>query len=335
MILGIDKVIRIMGMKRVLLWILRGIIFIAFIFAGLIAIDYFFQPLWLTDETAFFIFGAAIIVHVGIGIIKRKSKAKKDNNRDYRINKTERHIPKRHKSTLKPVFIGILAVVFVLGLGIGTYKICNHDSLEGIPENVIEFGEKYPEAQEYVWNFNKYVDKDFDMDVSEEMAEADIPLFIQWDKRWGYKSYGGNYIGVAGCGPTCLSMIACGLKNDSELNPFVVAKYASDQGFYSYGQGTSWFLMTEGAKQYGLSVVSGSVTSDYILENLSSQEPMICSMTPGDFTKTGHFIVLTGIDSDGKIIVNDPNSPQNSKKRWDVDTLVSQMKGIWKYSNSL
>ena len=59
---------------------------------------------------------------------------------------------------------------------------------------------------------------------------------------------------------------------------------------------------------------------------------MICSMSPGDFTKTGHFIVLTGIDSNGKIIVNDPNSPKNSNKHWDVNTLVSQMKSVWKYN---
>ncbi|MDC7280633.1 C39 family peptidase [Butyrivibrio fibrisolvens] len=61
-------------------------------------------------------------------------------------------------------------------------------------------------------------------------------------------------------------------------------------------------------------------------------QPLICSMTPGDFTKTGHFIVLTGVTDDGQIIVNDPNSPKNSKKHWDVDILVSQMKSIWKYS---
>ena len=54
-------------------------------------------------------------------------------------------------------------------------------------------------------------------------------------------------------------------------------------------------------KHYGLNVVSGNVSSDYIMANLSGQTPMICSMAPGDFTKTGHFIVLTGIDANGKI----------------------------------
>ena len=55
-------------------------------------------------------------------------------------------------------------------------------------------------------------------------------------------------------------------------------------------------------------------------------------MKPGDFTKGGHFIVLTGFDENGKVVVNDPNSRINSDKHCDVDVLVSQMKGIWKYS---
>jgi hypothetical protein len=58
-------------------------------------------------------------------------------------------------------------------------------------------------------------------------------------------------------------------------------------------------------------------------------------MKPGDFTYTGHFIVLTGIDSNGDIIVNDPNSKKNSKKHWSLETLVPQIKGIWKYTANL
>ncbi|WP_334292771.1 C39 family peptidase [Butyrivibrio sp. INlla16] len=241
---------------------------------------------------------------------------------------------KKQSSTRKPALAFTLVVLLLVGLGFSGYNFLNQDTHSDVPENVIEFGEKYPEAREYVQNFTEYVDKDLDMDVSKEMAASDIPLFIQWDKRWGYRNYGANYVGVAGCGPTCLAMVACGLKNDSELNPFVVATYASNEGFYTYGEGTSWSIMTEGAKHYGLNVVSGDVSSDYILANLSSKAPMICSMAPGDFTKTGHFIVLTGIDADGKIIVNDPNSPKNSSKHWDVDSLVSQMKSVWKYSNA-
>ena len=55
-------------------------------------------------------------------------------------------------------------------------------------------------------------------------------------------------------------------------------------------------------------------------------------MGPGDFTEQGHFIVLTGVTDDGKIIVNDPNSRINSRKKWDAKRLLDQMKGMWAFS---
>lgn len=202
-----------------------------------------------------------------------------------------------------------------------------------IPQVIITFGKKHPEAKGFVKNFNKYKDINFNMDVSTEMDAKSIPLFIQWDKRWGYKRYGRNYVGVAGCAPTCLAMVVCGLKQNPNINPYKVSSYSAEQGFYKYGVGTFWELMITGAKHYGLNVACGKISKQYILTNLSTKTPMICSMSPGDFTKTGHFIVLTGIDNNGQVIINDPNSPKKSGRHWDVSSLVPQIKAIWLYSN--
>ena len=319
------------------LWLIQGIVLLALTMLGLMAIDYYVSPDWLyNDNIVFFILGLVFFIHFIFGI-KRSNKRhiKKQTYEDIYYDEYQ-PVKTHHLHTKKPNYIrqSFLAcsLVALLLIGLGVHNISKQNELDGVPENVIEFGEKYPEAEEYVKNFNKYAYADFDMDVSDEMSKKDIPLFIQWDKRWGYKNYGANYVGVAGCGPTCLAMVVCGLEQDADINPYVVAEYASDKGYYTYGQGTSWDIMTEGARHYGLSVSSGNVSSEYITDNLSSETPMICSMSPGDFTKTGHFIVLTGIDSNGKIIVNDPNSPKNSNKHWDVNTLVSQMKSVWKYN---
>ena len=59
---------------------------------------------------------------------------------------------------------------------------------------------------------------------------------------------------------------------------------------------------------------------------------MICSMSPGDFTTEGHFIVIRGIDSKGRLIINDPNSIANSKRRWRIARVVKQIKSAWSYS---
>lgn len=196
----------------------------------------------------------------------------------------------------------------------------------------LEFLSSHPEAKEYVDNFDKYEGKVFNTNVSLELKKGTIPLFIQWDKRWGYANYGENYLGIAGCGPTCLSMVVCGLKDDPSATPYDVGKYAEEAGYYINGQGTSWALMTAGANHYGLRYSYGSISPGYILGNLSEKSPMICSMKPGDFTQQGHFIVLAGIDKNGKIIVNDPASPANSAKHWSVDELIPQIKNIWKYT---
>lgn len=54
-------------------------------------------------------------------------------------------------------------------------------------------------------------------------------------------------------------------------------------------------------------------------------------MRPGDFTSTGHFIVLVGIE-DGKIRVNDPNSRARSQVLWEYDRLESQINNLWSYT---
>ena len=55
-------------------------------------------------------------------------------------------------------------------------------------------------------------------------------------------------------------------------------------------------------------------------------------MGPGDFTSSGHFIVLTGLNDDGTVRVNDSNSRINSKKSWDLDRIMGQIRNLWSYS---
>jgi len=55
-------------------------------------------------------------------------------------------------------------------------------------------------------------------------------------------------------------------------------------------------------------------------------------MGPGDFTSTGHFIVLAGIDEHGRLEIRDPNSPERTAKTWDFDTVLRQCRNLWAYS---
>ncbi len=159
----------------------------------------------------------------------------------------------------------------------------------------------------------------------------DIPLYLQSDKPWGDEIYGSGEMRKTGCGPTCLSMVYVGLTGDETMNPYEVAKKAEKNGYYVWGQGSSWDMMDSMARKMGLHVVNVEFTASDVKDALSKGIPIICVVGPGDFTKQGHFIVLTGVTKDGKIIVHDPNSLQQSRKRWDVDRILSQVKNLWGY----
>lgn len=203
---------------------------------------------------------------------------------------------------------------------------------EGYPESLIKLMERNPEAKQFVLDYQKNKNKHEEIDLSKEVSKGQIPLFIQWDERWGYETYGDDFLALTGCGPTCLSMVRCGLSGETQWNPYEVACMAQEQGFYVDGVGSSWELMSSGAQQLGLTVNNVAFDADHILSALQSGMPIICAVGPGDFTSVGHFIVLTGVDGNGKVIVNDPNSRENSKKTWDVEDLISQIRNLWGYS---
>lgn len=203
-------------------------------------------------------------------------------------------------------------------------------SADDYPESLLALLESNPDAKDFVLNYPIEKDKSHNIDLSEYKNSATVPLFLQWDNRWGYESYGNDIMGITGCGPTCLSMVAVYVLHDTSLSPLEVAHYSIREGYCVPGSGTSWSLMSKGAEGLGLEATELPLDEDRILRNLKAGNPVICIMGPGDFTTSGHFIVLTGY-KDGKISINDPNSPSNSEKTWKFDELKDQIRNLWTY----
>ena len=164
-----------------------------------------------------------------------------------------------------------------------------------------------------------------------ETRSGEIPLLLQWDERWGYQNYGDSMLAVSGCGPTALSMVIVGLTENKQATPYQVAQYAEQNGYYVEGVGSSWSMMTDIGSHFGIQGREISLDKDNIQTELESGHPIICAMRPGDFTTTGHFIVLTGM-KDGKICVHDPNSKKRSEKLWDYETLEGQINNLWSFT---
>ncbi len=195
------------------------------------------------------------------------------------------------------------------------------------PEDLLMMLSKNIEMLDFVLEFNNQKGKTLDDNVG-KIKKDEIPLLLQWDKRWGYTKYGDNYLAINGCAPTTLSMVIAGLTGNNKITPAVISKYATENGYYVEGIGTSWDIMTVGAKHFGITGTNINLNKNDIYYYLENGNPIICSMAQGDFTATGHFIVLTQIKN-GKIKVNDPNSKSRSNKLWDYEILESQIKNLW------
>ena len=199
------------------------------------------------------------------------------------------------------------------------------------PESLIDLLERNPETEEFVLEYpfrNEQEMEVFAYDLSEG-----VPLMMQWDKRWGYLHYGSDMVGITGCGPVCLAMAGYYVTGgDTDFHPERMVEFAEKSGYYSKGNGSSWTLISEGGVKLGLDVTEIPLVKKRVMDNLEVGNPIICSMRAGDFTTSGHYIVLVG-EEDGLIRVNDPNSYINSEKLWSYEQIEGQIRNLWVIRN--
>ncbi len=208
----------------------------------------------------------------------------------------------------------------------------NGISYSAYPQNLIELLERNPETEKFVLEYPFEKNKSHTIDLSEYKDSQSVPLFMQWDQRWGYLNYGGKVAGLSACGPVCLSMVTFYLSGDDAYTPEKIIRFAADNGYHVKGSGSSWKLISEGGEKLGFQVTELPLVKGKIVNSLNAGNPVICAMGPGDFTTTGHFIVLTGVE-DGKFRVNDPNSVKNSQRLWSYEEIEGQIRNLWSVAN--
>jgi hypothetical protein len=218
---------------------------------------------------------------------------------------------------------------FIQNLTPAQQRVKSHADQMGIsywdyPASLIELLERNPETEAFVLNYP------FRREDTSPLPDRSrgVPLFLQWDTRWGYSRYGSDFLAITGCGPTCLAMVGYYLTGDEAFTPDKVAAFSLDRGYYTPGSGSEWTLISRGGVELGLEVTEIPLVEKRIREPLAAGQPIICAMGPGDFTASGHYIVLVGLE-DGLIRVNDPNSPLRSQTLWSYDRLRDQIRNLW------
>lgn len=196
------------------------------------------------------------------------------------------------------------------------------------PKQLKDLALKNEEALEFVYDYPAEHVKEHTIDLTEEASMDSVPLFVQWDKRWGYEKYSGNFFAASGCGPTTLSMVVVYLTHNREASPLAVAKYSKEAGYSVDGSGSSWTLISEGCMHYGVKAKAVALDESRMKAELDEGHPIVVNVGPGDFTDTGHFMVITGYDDEG-FSINDPNSIEKSGKRWLFRNISSQIRAVW------
>ncbi len=195
------------------------------------------------------------------------------------------------------------------------------------PKELLEMLEKNTDMTDFVYNYQVNKGKVFANDIG-KVEKNTVPLLLQYDERWGYGMYGDEVLAINGCGPTSVAMVIAGLTGRNIITPYDVASYAYENGYYK--KGTRWNFFTEGVKNYGIVGKEIPLVKSKIFKELELGHPIICSMRKGDFTTTGHLIVLVGVKN-GKLMVNDPNSRERSERLWSYERLESQIKNLWSF----
>lgn len=165
-------------------------------------------------------------------------------------------------------------------------------------------------------------------------------IYYQTDPRWksvDYSAPGENTtIGGSGCGPTCAAMIAQTLTGKT-ITPVDACKWSLKNGYKAVNQGTYYAFFKPFFSQYGIkceqlnsSSVYGKKTASVHTEafsRLQQGDYIIACMGKGNWTSSGHFVVLWW--ADGKVHINDPASSKPQRIHGDLNIFKSQVKYYW------
>lgn len=161
--------------------------------------------------------------------------------------------------------------------------------------------------------------------------------YLQTDRRWANQAYAvkgeSATVGGSGCGPTAMAMVLATWA-DPKVTPATECAWALAHGYKALHQGTFYAYFQPAAARYGLTCTqlnyatiynnSGSPCHAKVLKALRAGDLVIACMGPGNWTRSGHFVLLWDVNESLDIAcVNDPAS-----------TLTRRVRGSWKLFKS-
>lgn len=132
-----------------------------------------------------------------------------------------------------------------------------------------------------------------------------LPLFKQWDDNWADKPFSNGTLWTSGCAPTSMAM-ALSWAVGKYISPVEVADYATSNGLVASDGVHGATFIPAVAEHYGVDMRQTS-DKEEVINLLRQGIPVVAAHDPGMFTDYGHFLVYSGIDENGRVMINDPN----------------------------
>lgn len=182
----------------------------------------------------------------------------------------------------------------------------------------------------------------FDRPISLDSISETTPIcYLQTDTRWKNNNYSANgeskTIGSSGCAVTAAAMVIATLK-DKNITPASTAEWSMAHGYKALNQGTYYTYFVPQFSVYGIECKrlnssnlyghSSSAAHTEALEALKNGNWVIACMGKGNWTSSGHFILLYRYEK-GYIYINDPASTAADRIRNTWTLFAAQVKYLW------
>ena len=199
---------------------------------------------------------------------------------------------------MRRFLLGILIVVLTLGILLGVGLLLADRKPEEISQPV-QTTALVTEAEEHtVPTEAETLPMETEAVLAENAGTYDtVPLYFQTD--YPYIKFGNGTMATSGCSVTCLAMVATYL-TDREYTPPQMAYH-----FGSYGK-TNIERLDHGIAQMQLPYQRTENIQEVFQALRSGKVTILMMDEESVFTSEQHFIVVAGMNKDGKFIVNDP-----------------------------
>ena len=165
--------------------------------------------------------------------------------------------------------------------------------------------------------------------------------YLQTDPKWAALDYSApgekTTIGASGCGPTAMAMVLATWA-DPSVNPKTECAWALAHGYKAPRSGTYYGYFEPAGRRYGLEVyrlnytnIYGNATTAYhaqAKDALDRGDLVIACMGKGNWTSSGHYVLVYGIDS-GTVFINDPASTKAARTKGSYELFKKQVKYYW------